>query len=59
MKAVGKQCAGKPQALIDEGVLGNARTLLYHQRKGRPKTFEVLYNIINRLGYYLQIIYIT
>ncbi len=29
VKAVGEQCAGNPQALFDEGVLGNSRTLLY------------------------------
>ena len=30
MKAVGEQCAGKPPALFDEGLLGNASDLLYY-----------------------------
>ena len=30
MNAVGEQCAGKPPALFDEGLLGNASDLLYH-----------------------------
>ena len=34
MKAVGEQCAGKPQALFDEGLLGNASDLLYNLRGG-------------------------
>ena len=29
MNAVGEQCAGKPPALFDEGLLGNASDLLY------------------------------
>ena len=31
MKAVGKQCAGKPPALFDEEALGNVRALLYNR----------------------------
>ncbi|WMT44424.1 MAG: hypothetical protein RE469_09505 [Cuniculiplasma divulgatum] len=30
MKAVGEPDAGKPPARFDEGLLGNARSLLYH-----------------------------
>jgi hypothetical protein len=33
MKAVGKQCAGKPQALFDERLLGNARNLIYEENQ--------------------------
>ena len=30
MKAVGEPDAGKPPVRFDEGLLGNARSLLYH-----------------------------
>jgi hypothetical protein len=36
VKAVGEQCAGNPQALSDEGVPGNSRTLLYLTGKRMP-----------------------
>ena len=40
MKAVGEPDAGKPPVRFDEGVLGNARTLLYPKIGDRAPDFH-------------------